>query len=406
MTVSLTGGLTGRIGVVSYALRPIGYWSQNSTYRLLDDVTRPDSAKNEAEWLDGLIDMPTRMGDASVGRVDPGESYVRIDWGFLGVGASTAAQVWGPVRINPLLISAYAGGFPHAFVETARSVPVGIGRVQARWIVGRLVASPSAPLHAGTSTRTLVGAVGVLEPRGLRGLELGVGRVFHLYESSISYDLESILQPFSELLKDRVRFVSDPRRESNQLASVFFRIAPQQSPVEVYGEYLRDDHNGNFRDFASEPDHDGSYVLGLRAQRSRQPDATRVTLERVNARISHLDRVRLQRPPYVHSPILEGHTLRGLLLGSPNAIGGGGLTLRVERGPWQDAWRFDASVIGLAQDREGGTWRGRRSGQYTIAIGRDLARRQRLWSALVALQPAYGAVQSSNLYLRMAVSGR
>src|SRR5204862_44696 len=202
------------------------------------------------------------FGSRSRARIDPGESFARLDVAHVGIGVSNAAQVWGPARLQPLTLSGQAGGFPHAFLE-ATGAPIGIGRLNVRWIAGQLEAS----------------------------------------------------------------------------------------------------------------------VIGVGLDSLGWAHRTAITLEAVNARMTHLSRVREQAPPYVHSRIIEGHTQRGLLLGSWMAIGGGGMQLRVNRrGPTPAAgWFFDAWVARLAKNQEGGTFDSEAAGADALAAHRYFATARARW---------------------------
>jgi len=406
LTAAVSAGGATRLGPVTVAVRPLAYWSENRDYRLFADVAliNPDF---ESEWLAGQIDLPRRFGASGYGRADAGESFVRVDVSRLGAGFSNAAQTWGPALLQPLALSDQAGGFPHAFIDAAR-VPVGVGHVDLRWIAGQLQSSGYGPLHPGTKTRALIGAVGVFAPRSLEWLQVGGLRLFHLYDSSIAYDAESLLLPFQAFLKDKVKSTSDPRRETNQLASFFARLAPPQSPLELYAEYMRDDHNADTRDLVVEPDHDAAYTIGLQWTSPRPVTPTVVTVEAVNARMTHLDRVREQAPPYVHSRIIEGHTERGLVLGSWMATGGGGMQVRVERGGTlgDPEWTFDAWVARLAQDEEGGTFQGEPTGEFGFGAKRTIATKRGRWQPGILIEPGFGHIHSWNFQFRVSAAAR
>ena len=286
-TVAASTGFTGRWALVSYALRPIAFWSANRPYTPSRTVKPLDF---QDPWLAGFIDLPYRFGPGGYGRVDMGESYLRVDTRFLAVGLSNESQVWGPARRYPLVLGNNAGGFPHVFIETGTPRPIGIGRVHARWVAGRLASSSFGPAHVGTSTRMGIGAVGTFMPRGMDGLEIGASRFFHLYDSPVARDLESLSLPFSGLLKKYLRNPDAPGPGNyNQVASVFMRIAPRNSPAELYGEFYREDHSWDKRDLIGEPDHDSAYLIGLVRNWFNEPagNGGTLTLEIANSRISH-----------------------------------------------------------------------------------------------------------------------
>lgn len=398
-TFAASTGFTGRWTVVSYAFRPIGFWSANRPYGPSRTV-QPQGFQDP--WMAGVIDLPYRFGPKGYGRIDMGESYLRVDTRFLAVGLSNESQVWGPARRYPLVLGNNAGGFPHVFLETGTPRPVGIGRVHARWVAGRLASSSFGPAHLGTSTRMGIGAVGTFVPRGMDGLEVGATRFFHLYDSPVARDLESLSLPFSGLLKRGLRDPDAPgARQYNQVASIFMRIAPRNSPAELYSEFYREDHAWDARDLIGEPDHVSAYVIGMVRTWLDEPTGNggTLTLEIANSRISHLARVRSQSPAYVHSPVFEGHTLRGRTLGSPAIPGGGALSAQYERRSRRASWSVLGEVARRAQNAEGGTLNGLATGQYTIGLGREVQVGKRRWNAQALWQLGFGDLPGTNVSL-------
>lgn len=405
LTFAASTGFTGRWGLVSYAFRPISFWTENRLYvpsRTIKPVGFQDP------WLAGSIDLPYRFGQTGYGRIDVGESYLRIDTRFLAFGLSNASQVWGPARRYPLVLGNNAGGFPHVFLETGTPRPIGIGRVHARWVAGRLASSSFGPAHEGTSGRMGIGAVATFLPRSVDGLEIGATRFFHLYDSPIARDFESLTLPFSGLLKRGLRNPDAADfRQYNQVASVFARIAPQFSPVALHGEFYREDHSVDVRDLVGQPDHISAYLLGfVRTWLGKSGGKSRIlTMEVANSRISHLERVRGQGAAYTHAPVFEGHTLRGMTLGSPAVPGGGAISAQFEQRSQQGSWSFLGEVVKRAQTSEGGTVDGVATGYCMIGFGRELQAGRQRWSSQIQLQPGFGDVPGTNILLLLRLSG-
>jgi len=401
-TVAASGGVVGSWRAVSYSVRPIAFWSQNLAYRPSRSIQRAPGDFSDP-WF-SAIDRPYRFGDAAYSRFDAGESFVRADSRWVAAGISTAAQMWGPARYQPLVLGNNAGGFPHMFVETGLPMNVGIGRIAARWIVGTLAASSFAPAHLGTTTRLAVGAVGSFTPRGFDGLELGAARFFHLYDTPVVRDMTSYTLPFSGVFKAGLGNLEAGARTYNQLGSIFVRLAPKTSEIEAYGEYLRDDHSVDLRDALVELDHNSAFMLGFRRSNVSAARKTTFTVELSNGRYSHLERVRAQAPSYTHTPILEGHTSRGLPLGAAALPGGGGLALIWERRTGTAAWAVSGSVLRQSQNTEGGSWNGTATGRYIVALQREFIRSTGRWSSELRVEPGFGDVASTNVGLAMRVT--
>ncbi len=342
---SLTLGLDARYGPVSLVLAPTAAWSQNADFALQDNgFAGPQRFADARE--PSAIDAPQRFGDGAYARIDPGQSTLRVDAVGVTAGASTANQAWGPAVHYPLVLGNNAPGFPHLFAGTSKPANVGIGRVHARAMWGRLEQSEYSPAVPELSVRFAAGLAGVFTPRGLDGLELGFARFYHIPWVDGGPGASEFLRPFEGVLKAGT---SDPNdtsavaTEENQLLSVFARWVAPRSGFEVYGEYGREDHNYDFRDFIMEPDHSGAFTLGL-GKVWRRADASFLLFrgELVNTQRTHLHLVRHQGPYYAHHAILQGHTHRGQLLASSAGYGGGGITLSLDRihagGSWSLAW--------------------------------------------------------------------
>ena len=331
LTVSARAGAYARLGPVSLVLAPVAFVSQNAEFPL-----EPNGQVGTRRFADAIypdfIDHPQRFGDAAYGRIDFGESTLRVDALGAAAGISSASQWWGPMTRYPYLLSNNAGGFPHVFLGTSAPANVWIGRLHARLIYGQLAQTDYSPIQTGEGRRFASGIVAVFQPRGLTGLELGGARFFASPWPSDGIASSQLGQPFGRLLKTRGDG-SIPDDPQNQLASVFGRLVHPGSGVEVYGEYGREDHNADLRDFWLEPDHASVYGMGLR--RAWWSDGTTASVfaaELVNTRISHLVRVRSQSAPYVHTPIAQGHTHRGQPLGmGTGARAGEALTMSLTR---------------------------------------------------------------------------
>jgi hypothetical protein len=379
LTASTMFGGVGRIGPLSIALRPVAFWTQNRAFdkpfTTIPGVPHDTSFGAPDPWQT-LIDVPYRFGNKSYARFDAGESWVELDTRWIMAGFSNATQQWGPMHAYPLLLGPNAGGFPHVIAGTGLPWNIGIGKVTGRGSIGQLDQSAFAPEHPGDRRRLAAEVVGTFTPAGMDGLEIGAGRFFHRRWPPGGLYLGVLRIPFEALLKDDL-----PRKDStdavpdNQLATVFFRLVRPASGVEVYGEFLRDDHSFDINDLIGEPDHESAYGLGLR--KAWGSDTLRavsaLTLEFANGRVSHLSRLRGEDAMYVHTQIVEGHTSRGKLLGSPAVFGGAGYHVDFLRRESGGSWRATLESNSAAQTtEEGGTYFGVPAGYYLLKLERGL----------------------------------
>lgn len=338
LTLAVDGGAALEWRALSVTVAPMAFIAQNAAFTLEDN-----GAGGAAEFGDARapfnIDLPQRFGDGPYGRVEPGQSSLRLDAGIFAAGVSTANQHWGPAADLPLILGHNAGGFPHAFAGSSRPVDLWIGRLHGRLVWGRL--DQSSYTFSEETRRFMSGAVAVFTPRGLPTLELGATRFFNTPWPAGGLSFSNFTKPLEGFLKEGLDNGGQEGEEGeeelqgdpdNQLASVFFRWHHPRSGVEAYGEYAREDHNADRRDVLLEPDHNSGYTIGVRRVWSRA-DGSLVSLrgEVLNTRVTHLNLVRPQSPFYVHTAARQGHTQRGQLLGAPSGYAGGGTVLALDR---------------------------------------------------------------------------
>jgi hypothetical protein len=346
VTGVVQAGFGGRMGPLSFAIEPIAFRAQNSSFELLangqtgkyvfDDGTNPQT-----------IDQPQRFGDGAYQRIDPGQSTIRLDfppWVVLGV--STANDHWGPAIDNPLILGNNAAGFPHLFFGTSQPADIWIGRLHARGEYGRLSQSPFAIPSDSETRRFMSGIIASFSPRGVPNLQIGGARFFHTIWPDSGFTSHDFLRPlegFPYVSRQGPGNTPVGLEGDNQLASIFFRWTFPQSGVEFYGEYGRDDHNFDTRDLLLEPDHESAFTLGLQKVWT-QSDGSLLTLrgEHTDARVSAIALGREQTSFYVHTVVTQGHTQYGQVLGGASVYGGGGSTLEMSRydrgGRWTMSW--------------------------------------------------------------------
>jgi hypothetical protein len=373
LTAVASGGGIGRMGPFSFAFRPVAFWTQNLAFQPpLGEVASNTNFQDPSH--PGVIDLPYRFGNKWYGRIDPGESWVQLDTRWIVAGLSTATQQWGPMHVYPLLLGPNAGGFPHVLLGTGLPLNVGIGRLSARTAAGQLDPSAFAPAHPGDPRRFASELVATFSPRGIDGIEVGGGRFFHVRWPSDGFNWDLFKIPFQGVLKDQLAQNGVPNDlADNQLASAFFRVAPPRRGFELYGELLRDDHNFDLNDLVGEPDHESAYGMGFRRawiSSNDSAEVTSLTIEMVNGRVSRFSRLRDEGPMYTHTGIVEGHTERGQLLGSPAVYGGSGYHVDLLRRSINGGWRATLASEYLAQNEEGGTWNGTPVGYYLLGLSR------------------------------------
>ena len=342
-----------RYGPVSLVVAPVVFWAQNQAFPLAP-IPDPGDNPYRSPLSPNNIDLPQRFGEGAYSRVDAGYSTLRLGAGGVTLGFSTAPQQWGPSDRHPLVLGPNAGGFPHAFMGTERPVNIGIGKLHVRYMAGRLEQSEWAPASDLASSRSAVGLVFALMPRGLAGLELGMIRFIHREWPEGGPGSSELFQPFEALFKKSIPDAVT-RFADNQLLSAFARWNVPSAGFEAFGEFVRIDHAVDSRVLAEEPDDLSGYALGVgrvwEGRGSGTRGGTRLTVLRaevLSTVSSHrqrggarLEYAQVARHMYRHGGITEGHTHRGQLLVSPEGHGGQVATVGVDRFDSGGGWSLD-----------------------------------------------------------------
>jgi hypothetical protein len=353
MTTAAQAGLYARLGPISITLFPTAFRAANLAFPLAPS-NLPCGC---GEPLVGLaVDKPQRFGSEPYGRLDPGQSSIRVDALGVSAGFSTSNEGWGPSDEYPFIIGNNAPGIPHLFFGTSAPVPVFVGRAHLKVIYGRLDQSAFSPVTGSKfyssrletgRVRFASGLVATFQPRGFGGLEIGGARFIHSVWPRSGIPRSYIKKPLQAFLKVNLPDIEQQLAATdNQLASFFVRWAFRESGLEVYGEYGREDNSYDLRDLVQEPDHQRAYSLGLAKVLRKRPDRFDVL---------RIELMGFQLPPlattgrgegsiYIHSPTLQGHTNRGQILGADIGVGAAAAsTVRWDHysdaGRWAIFWR-------------------------------------------------------------------
>ena len=320
-TVAGQAGVALRWGVFSVTLAPMFYEAGNAAFPL-----QANGQTGRLAFADGVLWSR--------------QSTARVDWGPLTAGGTTANQYWGPATEFPIILGNNAPGFPHVFFGTSRPANLWLLRLHFRFIWGRLSQSGFSPETEAGGLRYASGLDLNLTSRWLPGLEIGLTRFSHQPWPAgglAHVDLLHILR--FQSAANSARLLAD-----NQLASAYFRWVLPRSGFEVYGEYGRDDYNGDLRDLIEEPDHIGGYTIGLRkVMRKGGARLVAVRAELQNLQFSLLASGRSWQPFYTHGgSVRQGHTQLGQVLGSVAGPGGAGSVVAVDSyspsGRWTFSW--------------------------------------------------------------------
>src|SRR5687767_1601334 len=101
-----------------------------------------------------------------------GQSFLRLDAYHLTVGVSHENVIVGPARRNPIVMSASASGFAHAFAGV-QALDVWIARIDAMVLAGHVDESAYFDARPGNDRSGIATWTFALRPRWLDGLEVG-----------------------------------------------------------------------------------------------------------------------------------------------------------------------------------------------------------------------------------------
>ena len=324
---------------LDFSFRPHIIYQQNRDFRLprFIPVDRNGDSRYAAQnpssngIMGTRIDRPFRFGPGSYTTFDWGHSSIRFHHHGVELGFSSEPLWWGPGVQYALTLSNNAAGIPHAFLGTRDplELPWNIGHLQLRWVWGWPRDSKYFDFVPGRYKRKrfMNGLNIVYSPSFLPNLHLGISRIIHQYipdNGMKASDYLAIFKPFPDPDRDVLSSALDASHfeDKNALGSVYFRWVLPESNAEVYGEYYKESHNWNLRDFLMQPQHGRAYTVGAQ----KILESNWIDFVKINAEINSLlptrvDEIRPQSYYYTHYHVKQGHTSRGQLLGA--AIGPG-----------------------------------------------------------------------------------
>lgn len=291
-----------------------------------------------------------------------GQSSLRINLKSVSFGISSENIWWGPGMYSSLLMSNNAPGFLHATFNSIRPVKTRIGNFEWQLLGGQLtndnkllsqnVNLKNLPSQLSAEKRYLNGLSITWKPKWVKGLFIGMNRVFQVYrkDQSITTGFVDTYLPvlggiFKKTLSGGSELTEDAKKR-DQLISLFTRWLFPKSKAECYFEYGWNDHSYNSRDFAMSPTHSAAYLVGLKKIfpiSSGKTSFVDFGMEYTHMAQSPDYMVREAGNWYVHNEILEGYTHNGQILGAGSGLGNNVLTLNLNyyKGRQMIGLRFD-----------------------------------------------------------------
>lgn len=340
--IRLFGGVSIQSRFLSASIHPQWSYHQNLDFLRPRFVLHdPENNVFGTEFFSEFIDYPYRFGEDSFSQFNGGYSSVRLHAGAIETGVATNPQWWGPASHYPLVMSNNAAGFQHFFLGTRRALKLPLGsQLRFRWIMGYPKESGYFNGIGQGERRFINGIHLAFTPGNQRNFTVGFTRFYHLYEMG-GFSLDNVFVLFDPFRRSRLvsqQGEDEFRQARNQMASIYFQLRFPSARGEIYGEFFREDHSYDFRDLLMQPHHNSAYSFGLR-KLSDGPffEFFIFNLELTNLTNSQLQQVRPQVSFYGHTPIGQGHTHRGQLLGA--AIGPGSNSQRISLDGYKDHYK-------------------------------------------------------------------
>lgn len=334
-----TAGIDAGAGPLRLVVAPRLVHARHASFDALTEaaLTDADRASRIPPWQTGehSIDLPYRFADGPGTELHPGESSLTLRVGAVEAGGATESQWWGPGVRNAIVLGNAAGGFPHLLLRTARPLATPLGRLEARWIAGRLSSSAFDTASVGRH-RSLSAAAVSLAPGG--GLTVGAARAVYAPREGNGFAADAP----AVFLRWRDAGDTLASRPYQQVASIFARWVAPAEGVEVYAEWGRHRLPASPRDFLEQPDHTQGYTLGAGWARPAGAGVARLRAEATFLEKSATYRSRPTGSWYAGRAVPQGYTHRGQPLGA--AIGPGASSQWAAADYLRDRWEVGAGL--------------------------------------------------------------
>jgi len=341
--IMIAGGFFARFGRVQIVVAPQLISEANKFFELhVPGIDRPTIPADRSPWqfpwyANGpySVDMPTRFGDKSIGRLSPGQSSILVGLRNVQIGLSNENEWWGPGIGNALVLSNNAPGFPHYFIRTAKPINTRIGDIDARWLVGGLTESGFFDTTSTNNLRSITAGAVALHLHKPKGLTVGLTR--SVYETATGWGqvparwlelFHAVGWPNRVPLNDSL--VAPGGRD--QIYSLFGRWVMPESGFELYGEWGRTEIPPSLRNFLIAPNHTQAYTIGFQWRRPgfTPTDFWRIQAENTSVEQSPTFRDRAIGVWYTSRKVIQGYTNRGQPLGAAVGPGSSGQNLNID----------------------------------------------------------------------------
>jgi len=337
-----SAGVYAQYGPLSIQLRPEIVYAENKVFQGFPGIQPGETPP----ILRSQIDLPERFGDKAYHKLFWGQSSIRLTFGAISMGLSNENLWWGPGMQNALLMTNNAPGFNHFTLNTVKPIRTPIGSFEWQIICGRLDSSEYS-VSKSNNWRYLNGVVITYQPKWIPGLFLGATRSLMSYGKGLK-TINEYLPVFIPLSKKSDGGASEDALGRDQLASLFLRWLWTEEHGEIYFEYGREDHAWDIRDYLLQASHSAAYIIGfnkLIPLKARKGEYIQLNMELTELESSSTTINRGWTIDwYTHTPITEGYTNLGQVLGAGIGPGSNLQTVNI-------SWVKSLKMIGIQFER-------------------------------------------------------
>lgn len=334
---ALSFGFQGRKGRFEYTLAPLFSYSQNLEYDY--GLGQSELLINRPEFLDQFtrnIDYVKRYGDRARTVIHPGQSEVAYTLNKVRLSFGTSNQWWGPGVYQAGLLSNHSPGILHFRAESTKPLHTFLGDFGFQFMSGQQMESDYFNSDASDDRRIFNGAVITYKPIFFKGMTMSINRVMQL----MNKDSESVTD-YAMLLTDFFRRSQENQDRTvseakNQVISLAFDWRSKEDDFRVYVEWIREDWATNVVSLFELPDWGSAFFWGF--NKKFNPNFIKngfflLSFEQWKLTTWEPYRTIFDIPfslPYVtsflyaHTPIEQGLTQNGQILGSSFGPGSSG----------------------------------------------------------------------------------
>ncbi|WP_050983953.1 capsule assembly Wzi family protein, partial [Treponema sp. JC4] len=319
---SLTGGARLEAFGFELTVKPIVCFSQNLDFAPLGNVY----GNNYGAFFGQNIDLVERYGNSAFWTFDWGDTEVRYSWRTFTVGFGTQSPWLGPAWLNPMLGSNNAASYPKVDIGLRRTkvyLPFCnwyIGDIEGRIWTGMLKQSDYYNFTSDYNNRMVNAMSASYSPSFIPGFTIGLNRIF-----MTKWKAENLKYIARLFTTSRDNAINSDNSE-DQKFSIFADWQFPKVGFEVYGEFGRDDFSSNED---TNPFHTAIYTIGAKQYipikltklfpkwKNAFNLDTEIIFEWNNFEMSQDFQLQwIYLGYYAHSPITQGYTNKGQIIGA------------------------------------------------------------------------------------------